>query len=275
MNEAIVVGPFVLSTTTLLTGASLGLGWVGGRWLLRDADRSMIGRLTRAFVVAIVAARVAFVVEWLDAYLAHPIDIVDVSDGGWNVPFGLLGGWLYTLAVRPGGAGRNPHATRRIQAALATSLLLFVAGTAALHMTAGVQKRLALQALNVTDGAGAPTTLAAFGGRPLVVNLWATWCGPCRREMPMLARAQDAHPEIVFVFVNQGEDERLIARYLADARLALRNSVRDTGSQVARAIALQGWPTTVWLAADGRVLAIDVGALSPVKLEQRLAELVK
>ena len=47
-------------------------------------------------------------------------------------------------------------------------------------------------------------------GKPSVVNLWATWCGPCRAEMPTLAAAQKNTPDVIFVFVNQGESQATV-----------------------------------------------------------------
>lgn len=269
MSDAISFGPFVLATPTLLVLVSWALGWWTGSRLNRDDDPGVAKLLTRAFIVTLVAARAAYVVEWSGAYLAHPLDIVDLRDGGWNLPVGLLLGWLYALAARP----RQGRSARAVHLALAISMMAFVGGTVALHAMSDDDRRLALRDLRMTHLDGTPTTLQAHEGRMTVVNLWATWCGPCRREMPLLVAAEATHPDIDFVFVNQGEPAEQVTRYLSDQHLSLKHIVLDSASQVARAIDLRGLPTTVYLDAGGRVLAIDVGALSAAKLDQRIASL--
>ena len=89
----------------------------------------------------------------------------------------------------------------------------------------------------------------------------------------MLARAEAAPPDIAFVVVNPGEPAGPVTRDLHDEELSMHNVFFDRASRVARAIDLRGWPSTVYLDAHGGVIAVDVGALSAAKLEQRLAAL--
>lgn len=75
--------------------------------------------------------------------------------------------------------------------------------------------------LDATDLAGQRRSLADFAGRPLLVNVWATWCGPCRVEMPSLnalaerLQAQGLH----FVALNHGEMPERVRRFLAEVPL--------------------------------------------------------
>src|SRR3546814_7473677 len=71
-------------------------------------------------------------------------------------------------------------------------------------------------------------------GEPMVVNLWATWCPPCRREMPVLAKAQEERGDVTFVFVNQGESESEIRDYLRESHLQLSNVLLDPFSSECR-----------------------------------------
>lgn len=59
-----------------------------------------------------------------------------------------------------------------------------------------------LPALTLQDLQGKDVALPTFVGRPTVVNLWATWCPPCRRELPMFQQAQAAQPGVHFVFLD-------------------------------------------------------------------------
>ena len=56
-------------------------------------------------------------------------------------------------------------------------------------------------------------------GKPMIVNLWATWCPPCIREMPLFEQAQKDNPGITFVFVNQGEHTETVNAFMANAGL--------------------------------------------------------
>ncbi len=90
MLQAIALGPFVFSVPSLLVFGSLASGYAAGTRINRHREAGAARDLTNALLVALVAARVTYVVEWLDAYRQHPFDIVDIRDGGWNVPLGLL-----------------------------------------------------------------------------------------------------------------------------------------------------------------------------------------
>ncbi|MFN9959772.1 MAG: TlpA family protein disulfide reductase, partial [bacterium] len=95
-----------------------------------------------------------------------------------------------------------------------------------------------------------------------MLNLWATWCGPCRAEMPLLAKAQREHPEVLFVLVNQGETEATILAYLQREGLRLDEVWRDPVSAMGPAVGSSGLPTTVFFDAQGRRQGAHVGVLS-------------
>ncbi|MFH1605664.1 MAG: TlpA disulfide reductase family protein [Pseudomonadota bacterium] len=114
-------------------------------------------------------------------------------------------------------------------------------------------------------------TLAA--GKPTVVNLWATWCQPCRLELPFLATAQRQELGIKFVFVDQGEDPVTVERYLSTVRLDLFNVLLDTGNKLSSEMGSPGLPITLFYDSSGRMIDSHLGALSPSLLAAKLTQL--
>jgi thiol-disulfide isomerase/thioredoxin len=127
-----------------------------------------------------------------------------------------------------------------------------------------------MPALSLPALDGGTVALTSFVGKPTVVNLWATWCPPCRSEMPLLQQAQAAHREVSFVFVNQGEASEVIARYLQGQGMVLHNVLIDAHRATGAAFNEQALPTTLFFDAQGLLVSIRVGALSEATLEQRL-----
>jgi thiol-disulfide isomerase/thioredoxin len=122
------------------------------------------------------------------------------------------------------------------------------------------------------DDTGAAASLAEYRGKVVVMNLWASWCPPCRAEMPELQQFADAYATrgVAVVGVNQGESA---ARALAFARsLRIRFPVwLDERQQYGRAFTALGLPTTVVVARDGVVAAGFDGQVSIAQLRAAVA----
>ena len=114
--------------------------------------------------------------------------------------------------------------------------------------------------LTFLDGDGNEVTLAEFRGEVVVLNLWATWCAPCRREMPSLDRLQakygDDGLEVIALSLDRGDIAKVRAFFdeLAISSLAL---YQDPKGRVGRELAAPGLPTTVVIDRAGQ----EVGRL--------------
>ncbi len=109
-------------------------------------------------------------------------------------------------------------------------------------------------ALNLKDAAGTLHGLEAFRGKVVVVNFWATWCEPCREEMPSLNRLKkslEGEPVAMFA-VNMGEGEGRVAEFLKKVPVDFP-VLLDRDSQVTRAWKVTLIPTTFIIGTDGRI----------------------
>jgi cytochrome oxidase Cu insertion factor (SCO1/SenC/PrrC family) len=120
---------------------------------------------------------------------------------------------------------------------------------------------------------GTPVSLAQQAGRPTVVTFWATWCAPCRKDLPGLAGAVKAHPDLVVLAVDVGDDANQVRDYLrsvlgADAgRLTALLDDHSTGARYG----VSGLPVTVFVGADGIVQSVRIGQLHDDDLTTALA----
>ena len=107
--------------------------------------------------------------------------------------------------------------------------------------------------LQALDMQGKSWTLADCRGRAVVLNFWATWCPPCRAEMPSLQQLAEIYgPEQLQVLaVNVGEGPRRIAQYLQSSGLAL-TVLLDPKSEISKAWGASVLPTTILIDAEGR-----------------------
>src|SRR5712691_3982939 len=113
-----------------------------------------------------------------------------------------------------------------------------------------------------TDADGKPVSFADFKGKPVVVNLWATWCQPCLREMPSLDRLQakfDDKLAVAAVSEDRGGAQR-VGPFVATLGLHKLKIYLDPQSNVAHAFKVRGLPTSIVIDAQGRVVGRVEGA---------------
>jgi thiol-disulfide isomerase/thioredoxin len=151
--------------------------------------------------------------------------------------------------------------------------VLYVILSAPVHAVADVPEALArlkpldapqiAPAVAITDEKGDRLMLSAFRGRYVLVNLWATWCGPCVRELPALSGLEAAVPQsrLKVLAVNVGRSgAEETAQFLKAHKAAHLGVWLDTQVALVRAFKAYGLPTSVLIDPDGKVVARAVGA---------------
>ena len=267
MTQTLTLGPLVLSLPLLAGAASYLPANHVGRRVAGTQAAEVERHILRTLLVGLVAARLAFVVQFHDAYLKAPLSMLDIRDGGWHAAIGIGAALAYAGVV----LARRSALRKPLFAAAGTAAGLWLAATLALSAGGSGDVRMPQLALPATDGT--TVRLASFEGRQTVVNLWATWCPPCQREMPVLQKAQAARPDVHFVFVNQGESAQQVAAYLARSGLQLRNVLLDAKGDAGTALGHRALPTTLFFDAEGRLVDTRLGELSEASLAERLANL--
>ena len=127
----------------------------------------------------------------------------------------------------------------------------------------------------LADLSGSPLRLADLRGRPVIVNFWASWCGPCVDEFPLLVNAAAAHrgdglAVVGIVFRDRSEAAReFMARMGAGWPTAM-----DPGEAVADRFGIIGPPDTFFIDRDGIVVGRQIGQLSASDLQRGLSQIL-
>lgn len=163
-----------------------------------------------------------------------------------------------------------------VAATLVLALALAWIGHAAAH-----QPGQPFPAFELRDQHGVTVRDSDLAGRRWLINVWTSWCPPCRAEMPLLARAADelADAGLGLLLLNAGERASVASAFLEEAGLALRTLVDpdtpvhglERTERMLGRLRTAGLPTTYFVAEDGTLLASVVGELTPSALAERLA----
>jgi len=259
------VGPVSLSIEHVLLILAFGVALLVGAIAGRKQKTPVAGSLADIFLVALVSARIGFVVRYFEHYQNDWLGMVDIRDGGFDVITGVLIALVFTgYRMWRQSTLRKPLSAALIAGAMTWGITF--GAIALIHQQTSGLPDVELAELN-----GQPASLAAVAdGKPLVVNLWATWCPPCIREMPVLETAQQNYTDIRFVFANQGEHAETIRRFLEKQSLNLDHVVSDQTGSFGQVVGSHGLPTTLFYSADGQLLDSHMGELSQATLVEKL-----
>lgn len=265
MTNIVQLGPLTFAADRLLAIAlllafTLTVGKIGER-TGRDTTRVA----TWALIAGIMAARLVYVASHWEAFSQDWLSIFALWQGGFNAWAGIVAAAVVLLAR----LGLNRTSGFSISA-LAVLALVWAGGTALL--SSSPQTLPAMPVLATLDGGRVePKSLT---GRPYVINLWATWCPPCRRELPMLAEVA-ANSEVPILLVNQAEPAAQVQRYLNEAGISGDAVALDQDGALMRSIGGGALPTTLFISARGLVVETHLGEISRAALLDQIAQLKK
>jgi len=169
---------------------------------------------------------------------------------------GALGFIVYRLTLPPGpvttSAPTAPTAARPAEA------------VPAVPASAGHAMPETLPDISLPDSNGTPHRLSDWAGRPLVVNFWATWCEPCRREIPLLEGLRRENDRNAFEIVGIAIDNRdSVEKYIQDMKIDYPVLVGERGGlEAAAAFGMEPvLPFSVFADAQGRIVTLKIGEL--------------
>lgn len=127
-------------------------------------------------------------------------------------------------------------------------------------------------AFDLASWSGTTLRPGNFGGKPLVINFWASWCDPCRVEMPLLQQAAQRNPGIAFLFVDERDNQSAARSFFAG--LGLHGTVgSDPDGTTAALFDVVSVPYTVFVSATGTIADVQVGQIDQAALDSHLAGL--
>ncbi len=266
--NAIALGPLLISLPRLYAVGCALLLLLCARFLLGLPRPAQQRWFTGLIIVWLVGARVGHILLNLDSYSAAPLEALKVWQPGYHGLWGMTAGLVWTAWTLRARLLAMGGAMAMLIAA--SSLWLVLVTLAPLGNDFAVD---ALPEITLEDVEGNDVHLPSLTDNAdlIIVNLWATWCPPCLREMPLLEEAAK-RDGVSVVVANQGEDLLPMVRYLDEQQLEFRYALRDPSQQLMALFQAPGLPTTALFDGQGNTLDIHVGELTRAQLDRWLQD---
>ncbi len=264
--NAISIGPLLLAGDRLAAAIGIAVFTFVTAVIAARVD-SRIGRWSmHALVGGFIAARLGHVIEYATNFAAEPWRVFAVWQGGFSWIWGAAAVIAITLYHL-----RTVRLNLWAAFALAVSL---VAWNTAYQLTSATATT-PLPSISLKQLNGGSVKLERFKGKPLVINLWATWCPPCRDEMPMMAEVAAATDKVTFLFINHAEMPATIKAFLDSENIKIEHVLLDPNSQIAGHYKTRGLPMTLFIGADGLSRVTYFGEVSREALSKYVSRLLE
>ena len=272
MDQILQLGPLALPISWLLLFVAWQAGSFTAERLVRRQGQTLGIHGWLLPLAGWAGARAGFVWTHWQGYTSSPaslLGMLDIRDGGWLPWAGLAVAGIYGLVL----AGRTHPAARPLLWGLGLFCALWLGANALSRATVGPRPQLPTFSAMALDAS--TTHLPTLVGTPVVINLWASWCPPCRREMPVLLQAQRDHPQIRFLWINQGESPAVVQSFAAQHGLPPQSVLLDSAGQLGQMLGRSSLPTTLFYDAQGRLVDARTGEVSAGSLRQYLQRIDK
>nr|WP_281241254.1 TlpA disulfide reductase family protein [Thorsellia anophelis] len=110
--------------------------------------------------------------------------------------------------------------------------------------------------------------------KAVIINLWASWCPPCRREMPALQMVQSTRDDAVIILINQQESEETIIHFFKENNLVFSHVYLDTQGSMMNNNFLHALPSTLYIDNQGNWQGIHTGELTQSALHAKIDSLI-
>lgn len=263
MDEFLGIGPLMFATDRLLAVVLIVVFLSFGTWIDARTNSRASRTAWIALCIGIMAARLGYVAENYAAFAIEPWTIVALWQGGFNWWVGVIAAAIAIIVL----LGRQ----RAMGMLLASLMLLGLINLGVTHSLTPPSRPLP-QGIVVAYPNGQALSLDTLRGQPFVINLWATWCPPCRREMPMLidvASQSDVH----VLLVNQRETPHTVSTFLKRENLPGSAVVLDPVGALGEAVGVQAFPTTLFVDAAGQIRSTHAGEISRAALTAAIRDL--
>lgn len=247
----------ILSALLLMSGLNR---WP--KWRVAGFSDAVLLRL----LLSLIAARLVFISQHLASYQGQWLQLFDIRDRGFDGYSLLL---VFSLLLMH-YAYKTVPARRLLLLAVPLAMAWIGGGYAVYRSYYPIPT--AWPTLTFHDLQGQPQRFSDGPGQHqfTLVNLWASWCPPCRAEMPVLLQAQQQYPHGRFILLNQGETQQQIQQFLQQEALEFNTVWLDPNSTMGRWLGQQALPATLIFDQHGKLVDGHSGVLSRAKLAEKL-----
>lgn len=259
---AINIGPLAIPVSPLLVIISVLIGFMVASLVAKKDKDSVSNILMMVLLAGAFFGRLMFVLRFFDSY-DSVWQMLDIRDRGIDYTAAVFSGAMVLLI-----ALRKRKHRKALLCGVFTMAGLYAVFT--LVISSGTSQSV-LPDLKFRQLDGQVVSIPQISQQQAsVVNLWATWCPPCRREMPVLAKAEQEHSNITFILLNQKEATQTVQQFLARQNLNFEHVLLDNKGDMATNMGAFGLPVTLYFDAKGQLVHSHMGELSSASLQQSI-----
>ena len=265
--SAIDLGPFVLSIERFAALLGVIVFVALAEILARTTkSRALSSWSSTAVFWGFVGARLGHVIAFWPSFAEEPWRILAIWQGGFSIAGAAVGAAIVTAWALWRSLPFVPAASALWAGVIVWQVILLdVAPREPLALPAEPVSTIEVESLVLKS--------LVASDKPIIINLWATWCPPCRRELPMLATVAAQRDDVVFLLASQGETAAHVSRYLAEHDLQPEHVLIDSSGMLGRHYGTVGLPVTLFIGTDGLLAHTHVGEISREVLLSRIARL--